>query len=204
MKPLLQITTIPIAYQLKVQRAQVERRHGSAEIEISREKGRGFQIQSQPSKVRIDTFDARNSMIPSTPTSIQQAAAKGKQAAADITAQWASENHIMMKAKIGEDATGKIVEQNFMNNLKTGEFALRFIPEAPPNIQWTKPDISSRYEMDRLRFNLKVNNGDFQYIPGDVSLEITQMPDVNIEYIGGPMYVPPSADPNYERVDIQV
>ena len=119
MKPLLQITTIPIAYQLKVQRAQVERRHGSAEIEISREKGRGFQIQSQPSKVRIDTFDARNSMIPSTPTSIQQAAAKGKQAAADITAQWASENHIMMKAKIGEDATGKIVEQNFMKDRKS-------------------------------------------------------------------------------------
>ncbi len=203
MKPLLQITTVPINYQLKIQRAQIERHRGNAQVEISREKGRGFQIQTQASKVHIDTFEARNSMVPSTPTSIRQAADKGRQAAADATAQWASENHTMMAAKIGEDATGKIVEQNFMNNLKTGEFAMRFIPEAGPDIQWSEPNISTRYEMDRLRFNLKITNGDFQYIPGDVSLEITQMPDVNIQYIGGPMYVPPSADPNYEKVDVQ-
>lgn len=203
MKPLLQITTVPIAYQLKVQHAQVERHRGSAEIEISREEGRGFQIQSQPSMVKIDTFEARNSMIPSLPTSIRQAADKGRQAASDATARWASENYTMMAAKIGEDATGKIAEQTFMNNLKTGEFSMRFIPEAGPNIQWTKPDITSRYEMDRLRFNLKMNNGDFQYTPGDISLEITQMPDVNIKYIGGFMYVPPSAEPGYEKVNVQ-
>lgn len=203
MKPLLQITTIPISYQLKVQRAQIERHRGSAQVEISREKGRGFQIQTQPSQVKIDTYEARNSMVPTTPNSIRQAADKGRQAAAETTAQWASENYTMMAAKIGEDATGKIVEQNFMNNLKTGEFTMRFIPEAGPNIQWSEPNISSRYEMDRLRFNLKIDKGDFQYIPGDVTLEITQMPDVNIKYVGGPTYVPPSSDPNYEKIDVQ-
>ena len=77
-----------------------------------------------------------------------------------------------------------------------------YIPKAPPEIQWTDPDITVRYEMDKLNFDLKISNGDFQFIPGDISLEIEQMPDVRIEYVGGPIYVPPSADPNYKGVDV--
>lgn len=201
MRPLIQITTVPISYELKIQKAQVERHRGSAQLQISREKG-GLQVKSDPIKVKIDTFEARNSMIPTTPTSIKQAAEKGKQAAYEATARWASDNHLMMKAKIGEDVAGQIAERDFMNNLKTGEFEMGFIPKAGPNIQWTDPDITVRYEMDKLNFDLKISNGDFQFIPGDISLEITQMPDVNIEYIGGPIYVPPSSDPDYEGIDV--
>lgn len=200
-KQLLNITTVPISYELRIQRAQVERHRGSAELQISREKG-GLQVKSQPIKVRIDTFQARNSMTPTTPTSIRQAAEAGKQAAYEATAKWASDNHLMMKAKIGEDVAGQIAERDFMNNLKTGEFEMDFIPKAPPEIQWTDPDITVRYEMDKLNFDLKISNGDFQFIPGDISLEIEQMPDVRIEYVGGPIYVPPSADPNYKGVDV--
>ena len=50
MKPLIQITTVPISYELKVQKAQVERRRSTAQLEISREKG-GLQIKNQPIKV---------------------------------------------------------------------------------------------------------------------------------------------------------
>lgn len=105
MKPLIQITTVPISYELKVQKAQVERRRSTAQLEISREKG-GLQIKNQPIKVRLDTFEARNSMLPSTPTSVKQAAEKGKQAAAEATAKWAADNHLMMKAPMGEDVAG--------------------------------------------------------------------------------------------------
>ena len=30
-----------------------------------------------------------------------------------------------------------------------------------------------------------------------------QRPDVIIKYVGGPLYVPPSSDPNYEPIDMQ-
>ena len=36
---------------------------------------------------------------------------------------------------------------------------------------------------------------------GDIAFNVTQQPDVVIKYIGGPLYVPPSADPNYEPLD---
>ena len=57
--------------------------------------------------------------------------------------------------------------------------------------------------MDKLNFDLKMEQGNFKFIPGDIQLSITQQPDVLIEYIGGPLYVPPSADPNYEPIDVR-
>ncbi len=201
MKQLLQITTVPISYNFKIQHAQVERHHGSAKLEMSRNKG-GMQIKNTPIKVKIDTFEARNSMLPTTPTSIKQAAEKGKQAAAEATARWASDNHVMMNAKIGEDVAGQIAERDFMSNLKTGEFEMGFIPKVGPNIQWNDPDISIHFQRDRLNFDLKLSKGDFNYTPGDFTLEITQMPDVRIEYVGGFTYVPRSSDPNYEGIDV--
>ncbi|HPZ59249.1 MAG TPA: hypothetical protein PK645_01715 [Bacillota bacterium] len=36
------------------------------------------------------------------------------------------------------------------------------------------------------------------YTPPDFELEILEMPKVVIKYVGGPIYIPRSADPNYE------
>ena len=43
----------------------------------------------------------------------------------------------------------------------------------------------------------------FTFVPGDIEFTMTQRPDVIIKYVGGPLYVPPSSDPNYEPIDMQ-
>ena len=85
----------------------------------------------------------------------------------------------------------------------TGEFQLGFTPSAPVDINYEAADLTINYEMDKLNFDLKVANGNFEFIPGNIEMSITQHPDVVIEYIGGPLYVPPSADPNYEPIDVR-
>lgn len=44
------------------------------------------------------------------------------------------------------------------------------------------------------------NTASMQLILPDIELKITQRPQVIIKYVGGPIYVPRSADPNYEPV----
>ncbi len=44
------------------------------------------------------------------------------------------------------------------------------------------------------------NTANMQLILPDIELKITQRPQVIIKYVGGPIYVPRSADPNYEPV----
>jgi hypothetical protein len=36
-----------------------------------------------------------------------------------------------------------------------------------------------------------------EFLPPDLEMVVTQRADVIIKYVGGPIYVPPSSDPNY-------
>jgi hypothetical protein len=72
-----------------------------------------------------------------------------------------------------------------------------------PEISWDQGEIQIRYEMDKLNFDWRVGAGDFNFVPGDIEVSVTQQPDIIIKYIGGPLYVPPSAAPDYEPVDVQ-
>lgn len=44
----------------------------------------------------------------------------------------------------------------------------------------------------------EVDNFNTAFLPPDLELVVTQRADVVIKYVGGPIYVPPSSDPNYK------
>lgn len=200
MEQLLKITTVPVQYELKINNARLEYSRSNAQVEISHSDGE-FTIKSRPVKLNLDTYEARNSVTPTLRQSISNAAQKGQEMAYSASATFAREGQLMLKAKIGDDVLNEIFRQR--SQLPTGDFQLGFIPNAPVDIQYQAPDLTIRYEMDKLNFDLKMEQGNFKFIPGDIQLSITQQPDVLIEYIGGPLYVPPSADPNYEPIDVR-
>ena len=76
MEPLIKITTIPIALEMKINHAKLEYNNASAELEISRDKG-GLRIKSSPIKLNLDTFEARSSIRPTAKQSVEQYAEKG-------------------------------------------------------------------------------------------------------------------------------
>lgn len=200
MEPLLKITTIPIKYELTITKARLEYSNSKANLVASREKG-GFEMKSRPIKVRLDTYDARNSVCPTTMESVRRSAQEGRQAAQEATAAYAEESAMLLDPNIS-NALDIINQQRAQ--VPTGDFGLTFLPTTGPEIEWSSPDLNIQYQMDRLSFDFRVANGDFEFIPGDVSISITQMPDVQIEYTGGPMYVPPSAADffNHSPVDV--
>ena len=200
MNQLIRITTVPIQYELKVNNARLEYSRAKAELEISRNDG-GLSIKSRPVKLNLDATEARNSVVPTTARSVAQTAQAGKEAAYSATAQLVQEGKLLLKADIGQDVIGQIMQQRTAP--ATGEFQLGFTPSAPVDINYEAADLTINYEMDKLNFDLKVANGNFEFIPGNIEMSITQHPDVVIEYIGGPLYVPPSADPNYEPIDVR-
>ena len=200
MNQLIRITTVPIQYELKVNNARLENSRAKAELEISRNDG-GLSIKSRPVKLNLDATEARNSVVPTTARSVAQTAQAGKEAAYSATAQLVQEGKLLLKADIGQDVIGQIMQPRTAP--ATGEFQLGFTPSAPVDIDYEAADLTINYEMDKLNFDLKVANGNFEFIPGNIEMSITQRPDVVIEYIGGPIYVPPSADPNYEPIDVR-
>ncbi len=198
MEALLKITTIPMEFELKIHRAKLEYSSSKSQLLTDRIKG-GLTIKNRPIKLHLDTYDARNSVCPTTMESVRQAAVKGKSAALEATATYAKEGAMLLDPKITLD---QIFSQRAQQ--PTGEFGLRFLPTTGPDIEWSDPDLSMQYQMDKLSFDIKVANGNFEFIPGNVELSITQMPDVNIEYIGKPLYVPPSAASYFNHTPVDI
>ena len=185
MYPLIEIKTVPIEIELKRTDAKLEYTRGTADLEISRGDSGGLNIKSRPIKLNIDTFEARNSVVPTAVRSMEQYAQKGQQAAYSATASYAQQGQLLLKAKIGED------------------MITQFATDASAEITWDPGDMQIRYEIDKLNFDWKISHPEFKFTPGDITLSVKQKPDVIIKYVGGPLYVPPSADPNYEPVDVQ-
>ena len=201
MYPLIEIKTVPIEIEMKVSHAKLEYTRGTADLEISRNNG-GLSIKSRPIKLNIDTFEARNSVVPTAMRSQQQAAQKGQQASYTATATYAQHGQMLLNAKLGEDVLGQFAAEAATKDLKLNE-GLQFLPSVPPEITWDPGEMHIRYEMDKLNFDWRVNQPKFEFTPGDIELSVTQQPDVIIKYVGGPLYVPPSADPNYQPVDVE-
>ena len=199
--PLIEIKSVPISIEMRITDARLEYTHGTVDMTVSREKG-GMRIQSSPIRLNLDTFEARNSVFPTTATVIRQNAAAGKQAAYQATAAYARQGQLLLQAKIGEDMVSQFAAESQTRNLKTN-VGIRFLPTQGADISWDGGQMSIRYEMYKLNFDWRTQQGDIQFIPGDIQFSVTQKPDVVIKYVGGPLYVPPSADPEYEPVDVQ-
>ena len=202
MGPLIEITTVPIQIEMKTTNAKLEYARGTAEMEVSRDNGK-LNIKSRPVKVQIDTFEARNSITPTLARSLEQGAEKGKQSAYEATATYANQGQLLLKAQVGEELVTQFAKDAMMKDVKTN-VGIQFLPSVPPEITWDPGEMNIRYEMDKLSIDWKMNEGSFEFTPGDIEFTVTQRPEVIVKYIGGPIYVPPSSDPNYEPVDVTV
>ena len=196
MFPLIEIKTVPIEIEMKVTDAKLEYARGTADLEISRNDG-GLHIKSRPIRLNVDTFEARNSITPTTARAISQAAARGTQASYEATAAYARQGKLLLSAKVGEDMISQIAAQAQAQNVQTN-VGITFLPTVGAELNWDAGDMQIRFEMDKLNFDWRMNQTSFEFTPGDIQISVTQMPEVQIKYVGGPLYVPPSADPNYE------
>ena len=199
--PLIELKSVPIEIEMKITDAKLEYKRGTVDMQVSRNEG-GLQIKSSPIRLNLDTFEARNSVMPTVATRIQRSAEAGQQAAYSATATYARQGQLLLQARVGQELVTQFAAEAQNKDLKTN-VGIQFLPTTGPEISWDKGAINIRYEMDKMNFDWRTQNGDIQFTPGDIEISVTQQPDLIIKYVGGALYVPPSSDPNYEPVDVQ-
>ncbi|QAT42020.1 DUF6470 family protein [Aminipila luticellarii] len=196
MEPLLDIKTVPICIEFKTRAPQLRLEKATAELEMSTDKG-GLQIKSRPIRVNIDTFETKKSAGNGDVfDSVKKYAAEGRKAAYQATARYGQEGNILMDVEPNEEAFQQIADLRLGNNEHQTP-NIRWIPDVPPDIQWQPGEMTIKYQMDKINFDFKQQTRPLKFIPGDIEFTVTQKPDVVITYIGGPLYVPPSAEPGY-------
>lgn len=193
---LLSITTTPMKYELEVESAKLEYEQDvipSCDINTTASK---LELRSQNAKINIDTYEARKSLgLTNINDSIMEYAAKGKEHISEQIREYVQIGQAMAEIQNGTDI-GDIVRQKM---LEQPELYTAFLPSADAELTHSPAQLQMNYQPSDVNLNWQIKDNSFNYKPGSVRMKIVEYSHVDIEYLGGPMYVPPSADPNYEN-----
>lgn len=191
---LLKITSIPIEYRIQVERSRLEINHSPAPKAEMRTTRPELNIDAKNVQVRLDTTEMRSSLgLKSAPRLIKEAGQKGFQDADRAKAEYAQMGNQMAQIQTGVDVAD-IVSQKLLKQPTTQTV---FLPSKGPVVSWEPNSIKMQFKPGELSIDWQVLKNTMDYIPGKFQMEILQYPKIEIEYLGEPNYVPPSASPNY-------
>lgn len=202
---LLQITTIPIKIEIKVTNAKYEYPDDrQPKVNISTKNG-GFVMEAEPLKLKIDTYEARKSLgygHMNMGDMFKKKAGEGWSLAYQGTARVSSEGEMLARGM----SSSEIAIQNARAGA-TIETIMEFLPKEGADITFDGGTLNIEYQMGSQDIDWDIMpHLPMEFIPGSVEFIIRDKPRVEIEYIGDPIYVPPSANPNYEppAIDLKV
>ncbi len=198
---LLSITTIPIKVELNIVKGgmrnpRVDNPDAAFKMDIETKDG-NLQIHSEPMKIHIDTYAARSSLGYGNYNNLdlfKRKSEEGFRLAYEGTARIASDGN-----QLARGVSPSEIAAQHMRAGQTVQTIMDFLPKTGADVTFEDGVLNINYEVGDV--NIDWENAQmmpYEFTPGRVEISIAQMPRVEIEYLGGPIYVPPSADPNYQ------
>jgi hypothetical protein len=193
---LLSYTTIPINVEISVVQGRLQPANApKPQIRVTTGDG-GIQVEAEKATINIDTYAARSSMGYGNYNFAdlkKKEADKGWSFAYQGTARIVSEGNAYAR---GTTASQLAKRNNSAG--KTIQTVMEHIPKAGADVTFDKGELNIHYQMKDIDIDwANIKTVPLKFIPGRVDINITQYPDIIIEYVGRPIYVPPSADPLY-------
>lgn len=198
---LLSITTIPIKVEINITKGEftnprVNNPDRAFKMDIKTQNGQ-LKIHSEPSQIHIDTYAARSSMGYGEMNNgdlIKNEANKGIKLAYQGTARVVQEGN-----QLARGATASQIAAQNNRAGQTIQTIMEFLPKTGADVTFDKGVLNINYEVGDVDIDWENAQAmPYEFTLGKVEFSIAQMPKVEIEYLGGPIYAPPSADPNYQ------
>ncbi|MCI8816162.1 MAG: hypothetical protein HFF16_08505 [Angelakisella sp.] len=193
---LINITSTPIEYKINIEPGRLEMK----QADNARQKMTSFpselSIQSRNIEVRLDSTRMRASLNLRNPGEFARYyGSQGMQTAYENIGDRVQFGNQISQIQDGVSIS-QVVQQKMLEQPTT---YTTFIPSAGIDISWQPQQLNLDYQPTQLEFDWQTMKNSMEYVPGKYQMDILQYPKVQIEYLGTPTYVPPSADPNYEE-----
>lgn len=196
MDQLLNITSVPINIEVNVTRAELKQESPAATVQISKSGG-GMQIKADPIQVNIDNTAVRESLgygFKNIDTFAKDEAEKGMKVAYQAVASIVSEGDALGNF---EATPASIAASKASRTLET---VMDFLPKGSPDISWSGGTLSINYKAPDLNMDWDTHQRpEMEFVPGSIEVIVNELPRVEIEYTGEPIYFPRSAAPGYEE-----
>jgi len=199
MEPLLQIKAIPISIEYKINKARFEAVNTQASVEISGG-SHGLKMQMKPLKLKLDRVETGFSSDEINTKYVAENFTKnGVKVTYEAKNSYTEESENMLNISIMDNPIPEIAIKKFSSDVS---FNLGTVSPINNNeISWEPQELTIRYEMDKLNFDWNIKRPEMNFIPGNIEFIIKEYPRLEINYIGKPIYVPASADPDYKPID---
>lgn len=183
MDPMIKITSIPISVEIVVTRGQFEVNKDAPKAEVKQSLDT-VQIEAQPLTINLNR------------TPVVDSFSREPQQSGDVFRF--SYNGVATFSMEANAAGDSFAAQRSFRSLDS---VLSSLPSSP-DVSWSDGRLNILYQTRASEnFNLDSMNGSrFEFIPGSIELVVKELPRVDIEYTGDPIYFPRSADPNYKPV----
>lgn len=196
---LLKITSNPMKYELEIERPKLEYNQDlipTADMESHSARLKIERIEN--TKVSIDTYEARKSLgIMSVGDSIEKSAQGVDKHIKELTREYVeigkAMSNIQEHVSISDIFKSKMLEQP--------ELYTAYLPSVGAELSWSPARLDISFEPGDTELDWQINENQFSFVPGSIRVKVSEFASVNIEYLGGPMYVPPSASPDYEEIN---
>ncbi len=194
MKPLLQITSVPAQYEYQIERARLEISQPKPQVERVTQRA-SLNMRQESGRLEMDSVRRRSDMgFKGVVEGAEHEADLGFEAAKEATASYAEIGNQLAKISQNTNIPDTLWGQSSLHN--KGELVL--MPLSPVEIQYMPAKVHTSYNPGSIRADWNINKAQLDFVPGSFSLVFSQYASLDIEYIGGFHYVPPSASPDFE------
>lgn len=193
---LINITSTPIDYKINIEPARLEMRQADNARQKMNVEPSELNIRSRNIEVRLDSTRMRASLNQRNTTDFAMYyGSQGMQRIYENIGERVQFGNQISQVQDGV-SIGQVVQQKM---LEQPTLYTTFIPSAGVDTSWQPAELDLDYQPTKLEFDWQTMKNSMEYVPGKYQMEILQYPKIEIEYLGTPHYVPPSADPNYEE-----
>lgn len=181
MDPLITIETVPIS----IEYVEKKTKHTSSQVaslRISRQEDK-MTIQSSPINISLmDSFE-------------RNIASKWHNLTYKATAEYSGKGNLKMNLFIENSDTGSFHYEQVNRGI---ENIINYIPLIQGNSAHNIESMQINFDISKLPSGFPITDYlDTSFLPPDIEIKVVEMPKVIIKYVGGPLYIPKSADPNY-------
>ncbi|MGI6751295.1 MAG: hypothetical protein ACOX4U_01565 [Anaerovoracaceae bacterium] len=187
MEPLITIESVPISieYVEKTGSSTARRSSNSTNLRISHQNNQRT-IKSGKIHIPMDSFTY-------SPPS------KAKNLSYTATAGYSKDGRLSMNVHFSHDEGSGIKYSNISRGIDN---LVDMVSKATSQGEWAPENLSIHFDMSMLPGELaNLDKQDISFMPPDLELKVVERPKVIIKYVGGPIYIPRSADPDYEPPD---
>ncbi|MDD2294310.1 MAG: hypothetical protein PHT29_05425 [Eubacteriales bacterium] len=182
MEPLITIETVPISIEYVERKSTCSSAGQLAELYISKQENR-MTIQSQPITIRMrDTYEPGP-------------APNWNNLTYTASARFSEDGNLKMDVRMGDAHGDDFLFQQFGRGI---ENIMDFLPKSADSNIDVSGNMQIHFNLNQLPGGMPtVNNIDTSFLPPDLEIRVVERPKVIIKYVGDPLYIPKSSDPDY-------